>query len=105
MAGIYGVTVDTVALATQWTEQRATYNLGHHNLFVQIKEIENALPFPLLGLDCDNGGELINKNIYRYLVLPLALSNAMILPTPLTTESLNQNLPRLNPKTVSQRTL
>lgn len=67
MAGIYAVTLDVVDIATGWTEQRATYGIGHYDIFEQIKNIEEALPFPLLGLDCDNGGEFINKNIYRYL--------------------------------------
>lgn len=67
LAGLYAVTLDAVDIATGWTEQRAAYGLGHYDIFLQIKDIENSLPFPLLGLDCDNGGELLNKNIYRYL--------------------------------------
>jgi len=67
LAGVYAVTLDTVDIATEWTEQRATYGIGHHDIFMQVKDIESSLPFPLLGLDCDNGGELLNKNIYHYL--------------------------------------
>jgi len=67
LAGIYAVTLDTVDIATQWTEQRATHGIGHRDIFEQIKDIEDDLPFALLGLDCDNGGELLNKNMYRYL--------------------------------------
>ena len=67
LAGLYAVTLDTVDIATEWTEQRATYGMGHHDIFEQIKDVEETLPFPLLGLDCDNGGELCNKNIYGYL--------------------------------------
>lgn len=67
LAGVYAVSLDTVDIATEWTEQRAAYGIGHHDIFVQIKDIESSLPFPLLGLDCDNGGELLNKNLYRYL--------------------------------------
>lgn len=67
LSGLYAVTLDTVDIATEWTEQRATYGMGHHDIFEQIKDVEDTLPFPLLGLDCDNGGELCNKNIYGYL--------------------------------------
>src|SRR3989338_6999924 len=67
LAGLYAVTLDTVDIATEWTEQRATYGMGHHDIFEQIKDVEETLSFPLLGLDCDNGGELCNKNIYGYL--------------------------------------
>jgi hypothetical protein len=31
-----------------------------------IDEIRQDLPFPLLGLDCDNGAEFINMQLYRY---------------------------------------
>lgn len=67
LAGIYAVTLDTTDIATSWTEQRATYGIGHKDIFDQLKDIEKSLPFPLLGLDCDNGKEFMNKNIYQYL--------------------------------------
>jgi hypothetical protein len=67
LAGVYALTLDTVDIATQWTEQRATYGMGHYAIFEQIQDIERSLPFPLLGLDCDNGHEFLNQNIYRYL--------------------------------------
>ncbi len=31
-----------------------------------IKALQNRLPFPLLGIDCDNGSEFINDILYRY---------------------------------------
>ena len=67
LAGIYAVTLDSTDIATGWTEQRATYGIGHYDIFTQLKNIEQSLPFPLLGLDCDNGKEFMNKNIYLYL--------------------------------------
>lgn len=67
LAGHYAVSLDAVDIATGWTEQRATYGIGHKDIFFQLKDIERALPFPLLGLDCDNGKELMNKNVYQYL--------------------------------------
>lgn len=54
LAGVYAVTLDCVDIATGWTEQRATFGIGHHDVFLQIKDIEKSLPFPLRGLDCDN---------------------------------------------------
>lgn len=67
LSGHYAVTLDAVDIATGWTEQRATYGIGHKDIFDKLKDIENSLPFPLLGLDCDNGKELMNQNIYHYL--------------------------------------
>ncbi len=31
-----------------------------------LKDIRATLPFELLGLDCDNGGEFINVELFRY---------------------------------------
>lgn len=67
LTGMYAVSLNAVDIATEWSEQRATYGIGHYEIFMQIQDIEKSLPFSFLGLDCDNGGELLNKNIYRYL--------------------------------------
>jgi hypothetical protein len=31
-----------------------------------LRDIRAALPFPLLGLDCDNGGEFINRELFNW---------------------------------------
>ena len=31
-----------------------------------VHEVERLLPFPLVGLDSDNGSEFINHHLYRY---------------------------------------
>jgi len=64
--GMYAYTVDTVDIATGWTEQRAVWGKGYSGVMDQILDIENYLPFPLLGFDADNGGEFINWHLYRY---------------------------------------
>lgn len=66
LAGIYAVTTNTVDIATGWNEQRATYGIGHRDIFNQIKDIENSLPFAILGFDSDNGKEFINQTLVRY---------------------------------------
>ncbi len=60
MAGIFAFTIDGVDIATGWTEQRAVWGKGETDVLEQIKDIETSLPFPLLGFDCDNGGEFLN---------------------------------------------
>ncbi len=64
--GLYAYTVDTVDIATGWTEQRAVWGKGYSGVMEQIKDIENSLPFPLLGFDSDNGSEFINWHLYRH---------------------------------------
>jgi hypothetical protein len=65
-AGMYVNTVDFVDIATGWTEQRAVWGKGEAGVLEQIKDIENTLPFPILGFDCDNGGEFLNYHLQRH---------------------------------------
>ncbi len=36
------------------------------NVVEAIRDIEAALPFPILGFDCDNGSEFFNDHLVRY---------------------------------------
>jgi hypothetical protein len=51
---------------TAWTECRAVWNKGSHNVVEQVKNIEQHLPFPLQGFDCDNGSEFLNYHLVRF---------------------------------------
>jgi len=66
LAGQYAVTVDCVDIATSWTEQRASWGIGSHGILNQIIDIENSLPFKILGFDADCGGEFINQKVVEY---------------------------------------
>jgi hypothetical protein len=66
MAGMFAFTIDCVDIATGWTEQRAVWGKGETGVLEQIKNIEKSLPFPLLGFDCDNGGEFLNHHLLRH---------------------------------------
>jgi hypothetical protein len=37
-----------------------------HNVLSATEEVENGLPFALLGFDCDNGGEFLNHHLGTY---------------------------------------
>lgn len=65
--GMYINTIDCVDIATGWTEQRAVWGKNYQDVIDQIKHIEQALPFPILGFDADNGGEFLNHHLYRHL--------------------------------------
>lgn len=45
---------------TGWTENRALKNGAHRWVLEAMPLIEQRLPFPLVGIDSDNGGEFIN---------------------------------------------
>ena len=66
VAGMFAYTIDCVDIATGWTEQRAVWGKGETDVLVQIKDIEVSLPFPLLGFDCDNGGEFLNYHLLKH---------------------------------------
>lgn len=66
VAGEYCQTLDVTDVATGWTETRAVRNKAQMHVFAALTDIRAALPFPLLGIDADNGGEFINKNLLRF---------------------------------------
>ena len=53
-------------IITGWTENRAVWNKGAVGVKEQVISIENAVPFDLLGFDCDNGSEFLNYHLLRY---------------------------------------
>ena len=59
--------LDAVDIRTDWTELRALANRGQRSTLEQITHLEESLPFALLGLDSDNGGEFINHHLVAYL--------------------------------------
>jgi len=59
--------LDAVDIRTAWTELRALENRGQHCTLAQIRDLEASLPFALLGVDSDNGGEFINHHLVAYL--------------------------------------
>lgn len=66
VAGSFVYTVNTVDIATGWTEQRALWGKGYQGMHKALVSIENDLPFPILGFDSDNGTEFLNWHLYRH---------------------------------------
>jgi hypothetical protein len=50
-----------------WTEGRAVWNKGAAGVVAATQDMEGALPFGLLGFDCDNGSEFLNHPLWGYL--------------------------------------
>lgn len=65
-AGQYLNTLTVVDICTGWTECLAVYQKTQQAVFEAILQLRQRLPFPLLGVDSDNGGEFINDILYRY---------------------------------------
>jgi hypothetical protein len=51
---------------TSWTECVGVRNKAQVHVFEAIRRARERLPFPLLGIDSDNGSEFINDELYRY---------------------------------------
>jgi hypothetical protein len=51
---------------TTWVETRAVMGKGQAGALEAIKQIEQALPFKLLGIDSDNGSEFINYHLKAF---------------------------------------
>ncbi len=64
--GDYCQTLDVTDVASTWTETEAVINKAQVWVFDALKSIRTRLPFPLLGIDSDNGSEFINHHLLRY---------------------------------------
>jgi len=64
--GTYLNTLAATDLATGWTECLALANKTQAAVSQAIAWLRLDLPFPLLGLDSDNGSEFINETLLRY---------------------------------------
>jgi hypothetical protein len=51
---------------TTWVETRAVMGKGQAGVLEAMKQIEQALPFKLLGIDSDNGSEFINYHLKAF---------------------------------------
>jgi hypothetical protein len=49
-----------------WVETRAVLGKGQGGVRQALEDIRQVLPFPLRGIDSDNGSEFINAHLYRY---------------------------------------
>lgn len=64
--GDYAQTLDVVDVATRWTETRAVKNKAQKWVFEALKHIIARFPFPIKGMDSDNGSEFINNHLVRF---------------------------------------
>lgn len=63
---LHGFTLDAIDIATAWVSLVALKNKAQVWTFAGLQKIRAKLPFPLLGIDSDNGSEFINESFFRY---------------------------------------
>ena len=66
--GDHAYTLTVTDIATGWTENRSVRNKAEKWVFAALMEITKIMPFPLLGIDSDNGSEFINWHLLRWCV-------------------------------------
>jgi hypothetical protein len=66
--GQYLNTLTCTDISTGWTDVTALPHRSQEAVSTAIHHMRQRLPFPLLGIDSDNGSEFINETLYRYCV-------------------------------------
>jgi hypothetical protein len=64
--GQYLCTLCAVDIVTCWVELDAVLGKSQARVGGAVQHVHARLPFPLLGLDSDNGSEFINQGMYDY---------------------------------------
>jgi hypothetical protein len=65
-AGDFAHTLTVTDIATGWTENRAVRNKAQKWVLAALSEIVAGFPFPILGIDSDNGSEFINAHLLEF---------------------------------------
>lgn len=64
--GFYLTTLFSVNVAMGWCEPVAVWGKGQGHADSAIHRVRKRLSIPMLGLDSDNGSELINQGLHDY---------------------------------------
>ncbi len=64
--GEFLYSLNVTDIHTGWVETRAVRGKGQRGIVAALEEIRKALPFPLYGIDSDNGSEFINAHLWKY---------------------------------------
>src|SRR6266567_3635079 len=64
--GSFLYTLTLTDIATGWTEFLPLLNRTQEAVVAALKRVQHLLPFPMLGIDTDNGAEFINVELMAY---------------------------------------
>jgi hypothetical protein len=67
MAGDFIWSLTYTDILSGWTEGGAVWNKGAAGVLEATRQMEERLPFALLGFDSDNGGEFLNHHLWSYM--------------------------------------
>ena len=64
--GRFAFTLTVTDIATGWTENRSVRNKTAKCVVSALNDIDYKMPFPILGVDSDNGSEFINEHLLKW---------------------------------------
>lgn len=64
--GGHAFTLTVTDIATGWTESRSLPDRTAKNILAALDHVVAAMPFPILGVDSDNGSEFINDDLLTW---------------------------------------
>jgi hypothetical protein len=65
-SGEFNLTLTSTDVFSGWVELRPLLNKASKWVYEGLEDIRTSLPFPLLGIDSDNGQEFINKPLLQW---------------------------------------
>jgi hypothetical protein len=66
VGGRFCFTLTVTDIATGWTENRTVIGKAQAQVFAALTDVVEHLPFPVKGIDSDNGSEFINEQLLCY---------------------------------------
>ena len=64
--GPHAFTLTVTDIATGWTENRSVSDKSAKCVLAALNDIARKMPFPILGVDSDNGSEFINDLLFQW---------------------------------------
>jgi hypothetical protein len=65
-SGTFAYTLNLIDIASTWVETRSVLGKGEVAILDAFRQMKASLPFPVLSIDSDNGGEFINNRLFEY---------------------------------------
>jgi hypothetical protein len=65
-SGTFAYTLNLTDIASTWVETRSVLGKGETAILDAFRQMKASLPFPVLSIDSDNGGEFINSRLLGY---------------------------------------
>lgn len=65
-SGQYCFMLTVTDISTGWTVNRSVPNKAQKHVFAALQHAQSRFPFPVTGIDSDNGGEFINNEPFDF---------------------------------------